>query len=232
MRPPRAAVRLSLAQALASRHGAELTAIYGVLPSLLVGPWMGGEGVAPAAAMLADADREQRARARAAFEQTAGRDGVGWTEVIDEALLWALKGRALYADLMVLGPHDPGDTRTGALPHDLVPTLVNTSGKPTLVVPHTVCFEPCTRKLLVAWKPTREAARAVTAALPWLQQADAVHLAGHDDACGAGGTSFVALAHWLMLHGVQAPVTVHRLGTGEAGGLCCLWRPTRTPGCW
>ena len=36
---PRAAVRVALAQALARHQGAELTALYGVLPALLATPW-------------------------------------------------------------------------------------------------------------------------------------------------------------------------------------------------
>jgi hypothetical protein len=56
---PRAAERLGMAQCLALRHGAELTAWYAVLPALLAASWTMGDGLASAAALLAEVDTAQ-----------------------------------------------------------------------------------------------------------------------------------------------------------------------------
>lgn len=211
---PRADVRLAFAQALARIHEAELTALYGVLPSLLATPWLAGEAMAYASSMLADLDREQGARARATFDKAASRGMLGWADG-GSAPYAALLQRALTTDLLVLGQADANDTLTGGLPLGLVPSLITDSGKPTLVLPYAGSFDPVASDVLVAWKPAREAARAVAAALPWLRRAARVHVANRPEA--DDDESATALAHWLRLHGVTAPIVPHRLGKGEVG---------------
>jgi nucleotide-binding universal stress UspA family protein len=216
---PRAAARLALAQDLARQHGAELNALYGVLPSMLATPWLAGDAMAYAASMLADLDAEQAARARATFDQAAGRSELGWIDG-GSAAYASLLQRALTTDLLVLGQADPQDTLTGALPPELVPSLITDSGRPTLVLPFIGRFDATAADVLIAWKPTREAARAVAAALPWLRLATRVHVTsrpeGDEEDKGDSDRS-AALEHWLRLHGVTAPIQAHRLGEGKVG---------------
>lgn len=220
---PRSSHRLALAQGLARRHGAELTACFAVLPTWQSTPWAFGEGMAAAAALLAEVDAAQRQRGRETFEQAQAQGPVLWAEADADGLMPWLLQRALVADLLVLGQADEDDKRTGALPPGLVPELIAGTGKPALVVPRTGYFEPLARRVLVAWKPTREAARAVTAALPWLQQAQHVHLATQPGPDGELERTLGPLQHWLALHGVQAGVERHRLDGGEVGsGLLSL----------
>lgn len=216
---PRAAVRVALAQALARHQGAELTALYGVLPALLATPWAVAEGVPTASAAMAELDRAQRERARATFEQAAAAGPISWADG-GTAPYWALLQRALYSDLMVLGQDDPDDLDTGTLPPDLVPTLLADSGKPALVVPFAGSFtgpvEALAREVLIAWKPTREAARAVAAALPVLRAAVRVHVAHQPEGRDTDEPEPTgALGHWLQLHGVRAPLQTHRLDPGR-----------------
>lgn len=219
---PRAGIRLTLAQRLAAQHGAELSALYGVTPSLLAGPWAAGEGMTAAAAALADLDRDQRSRARAHFDKASAQGPLQWLDggTVPYA---TLTQRALYADLLVLGQDDPADLQTGALPADLVAGVIIDTGRPTLVVPHVGSFDAAAQQVLLAWKPTREAARAATAALPWLRLARTVHVAARAEqgmAMGGSETDFdplVALRHWLQVQGVQAPVHTHGLGPGDVG---------------
>lgn len=215
---PRAAVRLELAQRLAGRHGAELKVLYGVVPSMLGNPWAAGEGMAAAAALLADLDREQRDRARATFDKAAAQGRLDWLDG-GSAPYWSLLQHAPYADLVVLGQTDLHDTLTGALPPDLVPASITDAGRPSLVVPFAGAFEALPRHVLVAWKPTREAARAVAAALPWLRLATAVHVAvgRESDARDGELDHAAALAHWLHVQGVTAAVRTHGLGPGDVG---------------
>ena len=210
---PRTAVRLALAQRLAHRDGAELDAFYGVEPTLVALPWAAGEGLGSVAAALAELDAEQRKRARTLVDQTAGRSPLTWIDG-GAAPYWSLLQHAMYSDLLVLGQTDGQDGLTGPVTPGLVPHTIIDTGKPTLVVPANGSFEvPC--RILVAWKATRESARAVTAALPWLRRAKAVHLAIPADEDHADAPA--RLTHWLQLQGVAAPIEHHRLADGEAG---------------
>ncbi|MEO8059635.1 MAG: universal stress protein [Burkholderiales bacterium] len=213
---PRAAARLALAQDLARQHGAELNALYGVLPSLLATPWLAGDAMAYAASMLADLDAEQASRARSSFDQAARGGELAWIDG-GNAPYAALLQRALTTDLLVLGQADANDSLTGALPPRLVPSLITDSGRPTLVLPFIGNFGATAADVLVAWKPTREAARAVAAALPWLRQAARVHVASRPEGDKGEGDRGAALAHWLRLHGVTAPIVPHGLGNAEVG---------------
>jgi nucleotide-binding universal stress UspA family protein len=213
---PRAAVRLALAQSLARQHGAELQVLYGVLPSLQAGPWAVGDGISAAAAALADLDREQRERARALFDRAGSPCPTTWIEG-GSTPYTSLLDRAPYADLMVLGQHDRDDLQTGALPPDLVPSLIVATGRPALVVPFAGQFQAAAGEVLLAWKPTREAARAVTAALPWLRLARTVHVAMRDEGPPSDFDHMAALRRWLASQGVAATVRSHGLGPGDVG---------------
>jgi nucleotide-binding universal stress UspA family protein len=125
--------------------------------------------------------------------------------------------RAPYADLIVLGQADRQDALTGALPPDLVPSSITDTGKPTLIVPFAGSFEGAPSRVLIAWKPTREAARAVAAALPWLRGATSVHVAARPEGDEGDADHADALTHWLQLQGVAAPVQTHGLGPGDVG---------------
>jgi nucleotide-binding universal stress UspA family protein len=215
---PRAALRLDIAQALARRHLAELTALYAVLPTMLAVPWATVEGSGAVAAMLADVDREQRQRARAVVQAAASHAAVTWHETGSEALVQEVLQHALYSDLVVLGQTDPGDAQAGALPPDLVASIIVDAGKPALVIPYAGSFGASAQKVLVAWKPTREAARAVTAALPWLRCAEEVHLAcASGEGGGRDSAALASLRHWLELHEVGAKVEDHSVAAAQAG---------------
>ena len=115
---------------------------------------------------------------------------------------------ARYADLTVLPawPRDGGD----AMPlHDHVHDLLRHSGRPLLVVPagHASTVPP--KRALIAWSPTREAARAVADAMPLLRLAERVDVVivdprSGDDAHGAEPGADIA-AH-LARHGLQVTV--------------------------
>ncbi len=220
---PRSAVRLALAHRVALEHGARLTAMYAVLPSMLAVPWVSAEGMSTAASALFDFDRQQRDRAHALFEREAGGGPMQWLEASFEGLSFTFLQAALFADLVVLGQSDTSDAQTGTLPADFVPSVIADSGKPTLVVPCVGPADQVGRQVLLAWKPTREAARAATAALPWLRKAAAVHVASQPELESDPRAEIAALQDWLHLQGVSAPLHLHTLGMGDVGeGLLSL----------
>lgn len=212
---PRSAVRLTLAQTLATVHRSEITGFYAVLPSMLAIPWTAADGLASAAGVLAELDDDQRQRAEAGFRQACDAQRSSWIDGGDTPYA-ALLQESFVHDLLVLGQHDPGDARTGALPADLVPAAITDSGCPALLVPSRGRFERIDGPVLVAWKPVREAARALRAALPWLRLAPQVHLAAQTEE-DAGPPPLQVVERWLRLQGVGGPVHHHALADGEVG---------------
>lgn len=215
----RSAERLALAQQLATQHGARLTAFYGVLPGLLASPWISADGMAAMASRLAEVDAEQQSRAQALVAQAGARAGQVAPQWVDggQSPYWSLLARAPYADLLVLGQPDAADASTGAWPPDLVPATLCEAGRPTLLVPRVGTYAATARRVLVAWKPAREAARALAASLPWLRLAEQVDVALRPEGDDAGFDHAQALQQWLRGHGVSAAVVLHHLGPGEIG---------------
>jgi nucleotide-binding universal stress UspA family protein len=82
------------------------------------------------------------------------------------------RGRA--ANLIVAGQTDP---EWGLSPvMDFPEHLALESGRPVLVIPYAGRYPTIGRRVVVAWKPSRESARAVFDALPLLQEAETVHI--------------------------------------------------------
>lgn len=102
----------------------------------------------------------------------------------------------------------PEDPLTTDVPRDFVDSVVLESGKPTLVIPHAGRFDSVGRDVLIAWRPTRECARAVEAAVPLLQRARRVHaVSWGEDSFGPAETTF-GLVRALRWHDIEC--TAHR----------------------
>lgn len=215
---PRSAMRVAWAQHLARQEGAALTALYGVLGTLVAMPFAAADPTGGALSVARQIDQEQRDRARALFDRAAIAGAMTWSEVSGEPFEASLTAHALWADLLVLGQFDPQNREAGALPPGYIPTLIADSGKPALVLPHSGAFaQPEVDEVLLAWKPTREAARALDASLPWLRRATRVHAccavpAGEEALSGAA-----ALERWLRIQGVDAPLVTHAPIAADAG---------------
>jgi nucleotide-binding universal stress UspA family protein len=128
----------------------------------------------------------------------------------DGVMIAAARG----ADLVVAArPSDSANLMRGPD----VGNLMMQAGRPVLVVPGEAQFSA--ERVLVAWKDTREARRAVHDALPILSKAREVHLlAVHEpeanDATTLAGADDVV--NWLARHGVKA-VAIGRPDYGSVG---------------
>jgi nucleotide-binding universal stress UspA family protein len=204
--------RLSVARTIAQAHGAAVTALYAVTPALLEMPFAVESGP-NAAVVLAEVDNDRRASARAAFDRANTPEGpqVSWAETGAFPLASSFALQALYADLMVLGQYDAQDRAFGGVPPDFVESVLAQSGKPALVLPHHGERASIGETVVIAWKPTREAGRAVAAAVPLLQRARQVHVVswGGEDEPVEGAA--LTLGGYLRRRGIEA--TIHR----EAG---------------
>lgn len=167
--------RIRLAADLADRFEAALIGFAGgaVMPPPVTAPVL-GPGVA--VEVLEAEQRRVETGLRAAHERfrtIAERDGrrTGWRSFLDHPAA-ALARESRAADLLIGGRGggaiglgrdqtvDPGD-------------LLMRAGRPVLVVPPGVAVLEA-RRVLVAWKDTREARRAVADALPLLADAEEV----------------------------------------------------------
>lgn len=197
---PPTAVRLKLAEQLALAHGAQATAVYAVTSALLRYPMAMAAG-ADMAPMLAEVDAQRLDATRKLYAATVQPAQVRWLECTG-APIADMTQQALYADLLVLGQRAADETRDIDVPADFVSSVLIGSGRPAIVVPHIARSPLKLDRVLVAWKPTRESARAVTAALPLLQQAASVTVVSFDE--GDEPAAEAGIVGYLHQHGVQA----------------------------
>lgn len=208
---PQAVRSLEVACRLGKAHGAAVTALYAVTPHFVELPFSPeiGPGIAVA---LRELDDAQKARVLAAFNQShlASDVHATWAEVCDAPVAAVFAQQAFYADLLVLGQYDPSQTSSAGIPPDFVETVMAASGKPALILPYAEAAAEMGQTVVIAWKPSREAARAVSAAMPLLQRARSVQIlswAGEEEVVSG---QRLDLNSYFRLHGVTA--TWHREG--------------------
>jgi nucleotide-binding universal stress UspA family protein len=176
------------------------------------------------AALVWDALRDHAERAADAFRDACHAATVkSFEAVIDEAnKVESLVRHARCSDLTVLTQADPSSPNFYAA-KDLVESVVLHSARPTLVLPYADRFESVGTRVLVAWNDSREAARAVSDALPMLQRASQVEVASwSEDSTTEDKTlrpQLDALHKWLMWHGVSAQMRVEPVGADIADAM-------------
>jgi nucleotide-binding universal stress UspA family protein len=203
------ATRVDAAIALALRHEAHLTGLY-----LMVEPSGASfaRGYLPPE-VLANAAAQATAQANdklAQFSAAAQRNLVPFETRIDQGfdveLTDIFSMHARYADLVVLGQEDPDDP---ALGRHLPEQLVLASGRPVLLIPYIGAGATMGERVVVAWDASREAARAVSDAMPLLERASSVVVVtinpkqrdfGHGEMPGAD------IALHLSRHGIKVEV--------------------------
>ncbi|THC46667.1 universal stress protein [Massilia sp. Mn16-1_5] len=212
---PHAATRIALAAQLALRHDAHLlgVALTGV------SRYYYREGAADLArTVLAPHMDALFARAGAAldrFARIAADAGVRSCEgrlVDDEAAAGlALSGR--YADLLVLGQHEPG-APSEPPGGDLAAHVLLACPRPVLVVPYIQKETAVGKRVVVAWNGSAEAVRALDGALPLLRLAERVVVAAFAPAGQPAADP--ELLPWLRRHGIEAALLAE--SPGLAGG--------------
>jgi len=203
---PNAQQRLEAARRLGQAQGAAVTALYAVMPRFVQLPFAPeiGPGIA---ASLQDIDDQQRRLARSAFDQALATPGtaVEWAEIRDDPMMAAFAQQAFYADLMVLGQHDPSTDPSFGVPSDFAENVMLMSGKPALILPYAG-LPPAVigETVVIAWKPVREAARAVGAAMPLLKRARRVVILSWSGDDEKVVRKRLDLRGYLRLNGVEA----------------------------
>lgn len=202
--------RIDAAVRLAARHGAHLTGVYPIVEIPLLNYIREHIPREVRAMMEAEAQRLAETVLKG-FREAAERGGGAYEtrtdHALDTTLASVLSMHARYADLVVMGqmnPDEPPDVGRH-LPEE----VVLSSGRPALIVPYDWAPGTLGERVLIAWDASREAARAVSDAMPILEQAESVLVAsinpkstplGHGEVPGAD------IALHLARHAVEVEV--------------------------
>jgi nucleotide-binding universal stress UspA family protein len=210
--------RLSVCRALAARFGAEVTALYAVTPWLLLYPVAMDAGGGVAAQLSEwDGDRLKTTHERI-LEAVGGDPAIRWAQLDDQSP-FEFANEALYADLLVLGRRPQDGSANDDVPSDFVSHVILHSGKPVLVLPPDQEDFPASKVVLVGWNGTRESASALTAAMPFLQEAKDVHVVSGQGGGTVDNGGPDALDHFLRLHDIHASFHSPQAAGSDAGQL-------------
>ncbi|MGK5073541.1 universal stress protein [Janthinobacterium sp. ZB1P44] len=167
--------------------------------------------------------RDRATRALDGFEQQVRAAGVASFEqrVLDDEAAGGISLLARYADLVVISQYNAKD-KSPSVMRDFPAYVLLHSGRPVLIVPYApplplLAPPAAARNVLISWNASKEASRAVSAALPLLQRAGQVHVAIFDaqvHAAEHGEQPGAELTHYLARHGVEA-----RLHLLDGGGV-------------
>ena len=216
---PLCAARSQAAMRLAKALDCHLV---GVAPTGLIDlPVTAAVSPADFAAFAWNTLRDRAERATDHFRDECRAAGVKSFEVvIDESdKAPSVVRHAHCSDLTVLTQADP--TAPGhRWAQDLIEQVVLCSARPTLILPYAGRFDSIGTHVMVAWDDSREAARAVSDALPLLRLAEQVLVVSWNEV-GAIEDKMLrprldALHRWLMWQGVSADVRVETTGIGIA----------------
>lgn len=209
--------RTRVAAQLAARLDCHLV---GIAPTGTVGLPVAPEGASSLAEYAALSWQALRDRAELAAESfravCRALNVTSFEAVVDEAdKAPSLVRHAHCSDLTVLSQAEPG-TPGHYLNQALVEQVVLYSARPTLILPYAGRVDTLGSHAMVAWDDSREAARALSDALPLLRLAKQVqviswHEPGGDDDMGLR-PRLDALSRWLMWQGVSADVRVETTG--------------------
>lgn len=205
--------RVQLALALADRFQATLIGVAG----LAMPPAFAAGGLV----IYRQPTEHERRAARARLDDMGERfrdqgqhlKQVEWRTALE--LPYELVSReARAADLIIVGTR-----HTGGNVHDLADpgVILLRAGRPVLVVPDTIAPLQL-RRVVVAWKDSRECRRAVRDALPFLQQAKEILIVGIGESESESNTkkTLSDVGSYLLRHGLVVTHQIWREARGPA----------------
>ncbi len=167
----RSTARLDTAVALAKAHDARITGVFVKAEPGAPEYWWLAFGKEGAAEWLSTLEKLS-AEAEEAFHARIEQEGLEseW-RLMDGNPTDAMLTCARYGDLTVTGQTNPDEPSYDS---NMPDHLVLGAGGPVLVVPYVGSFNEIGRRVMVAWRGTREAARTVHDAMPILERAESV----------------------------------------------------------
>jgi nucleotide-binding universal stress UspA family protein len=205
--------RVRLAAHLADTFHAGLIGVAAEQPAYAVPP----VGPTPASTYALEASSEMvlndLRRAHATFAEITGtRSRIAWRSNLGIPLAF-VTAQAAAADLVVVGRRtEPGPALFAVDPGDLVMNL----GRPVLVVPPHVDVLDA-KRVVIGWRNTREARRAVWDALPFLTRASQVIIVSvAEDGGPADGQDILGLVRAHDVHATAIQRRAQGLTAAEA----------------
>ncbi len=212
--------RLELATGLCRRYAAGLAGAYltsartvtpftsAMLPTSVVTHRVKDNG---------EAQSRAEARFHAAVAQAQLRETV-WTAPAGPPIDAAIR-HARYSDVVIVGQPAEGEPEE-AFSNDLVYSVLMEAGRPVIIVPHSGEFPMVGERILIAWKDSRESARAVADALPLLRRAREVtvmSIATNGDSDPAEIET--SITEYLARHGITPNIRLEVAEDIDAGNL-------------
>ncbi len=194
--------RLQAAVGLAERFGAFVEVLYVAtpvsMPAAVTGRGASYGYIAEATAIAHEKAEQIEQEVRQALKDCS----YSWA-VVEGDHVELLAERATYADLAIV-TQSQGDSLDDRVVLHVPDRLPLETPCPTLVLPHAFAPDATIgRHVLIAWKNTREAGRAVRNAMPFLQAAEKVTVLTIDPP-GHTLDSGRDLMVWLERHGVRS----------------------------
>jgi len=218
---------LDTAVQVARIWNAHVTALHVRVDSRDVAP-LAGEGLSGAMIeeMMSATERESSERAHAVrvlFDRYVAENHVAVGEARPgemSASFATVVGReedlvaqqARLADLTVVPHPEAGEDVSSS---DALHAVLFDSARPVMVAP-LVAPSHIGQRVCIAWNGTAESAASVQAAMPWMQQAEAVRVLTADE-YHRRGPAAADLLGYLALHGVTADIAVFRPIDREVG---------------
>lgn len=210
--------RLHAAAALARAHQARLTGLYTQWHAEAP-PYVEAQLGPEVQALQQRLRDEQKETTKARFDDALADAGtsVRWHSCVG-ALRNLLTMHARYCDLLIMGRHGQ-DSSDPVI--NLVEAVVLESPKPVMLIPENGAPDGIGRRTVIAWNGTREAVRAVDAALPLLEHSEQVQILAVDPPDEPellnGDRPGADLCDYLAGHGIKAEAAVVHSGSDSVG---------------
>jgi len=194
--------RLEFALGLAVAYDAHLIGLYVVCQEMTRPMFIHGENFLLAVAEAQATARETRAHDH--FIEAAQRAGCRYEwRAPDESPVDAVTLNARHADLLIFGQYDSADPSSYIAQHFLDDLLMS-CGRPAIVLPATGQPSTFADNVVIAWDGSREAARALSDALPLLRAASFVTVVEVPRHPRHAETEGIDISAYLERHGIRA----------------------------
>lgn len=199
--------RLTTAFDLAKTFDAKLNGLF-VVPDYVVPSYVEAQ---ISVDLITDVTEKAIARAKeklAEYQKLADDAGVSMeSQVVEGQVIPILREHSKYSDLLLLGQDQPDDPDNAS--YGLADALLFEGGCACLVVPHSGKLGAPGKRVLVTWNASRESARALREAMPFLTRAESIVVLssepddGYDD-IARGHPHAQELSRFLESHGIEA----------------------------
>ncbi|WP_157961357.1 universal stress protein [Microvirga flavescens] len=212
-------VRIKHAEALAVSSQAYVTGLFtNPLPDFAAFASM--DGGAGAAALLAQMQDDSRKLADEVLQRLTERFGklavpneIRRIEDLPGQIADLVASESRWGDLTIVGQPYHGDDKADW--DDLFESVLFESGRGVLVVPPQRQPADEIRRVLICWRDSREAARAVAEALPIIEgatRADILVIDPPRDSDASKGAAAIDIARHLDRHGTKVEITIAESG--------------------